>query len=228
VKKLSVIIPAFNEAATIERVLAALWDLEISEWSKEIIVVNDGSTDQTEEKLASWYDKIIYVKHPKNLGKGAAIQTGFKHVTGDVVIMQDADLEYDPHDFPVILTEFGKSPSRVVYGSRNINPARQGYPHYVLGVWILTKLVNVLYGANLTDVYTCYKAFPLSVVKNLDLVSRGFEIEAELTAKTLLSGIPIVEVPISYNPRSFAQGKKIGLADWFKGLLAIIRFRFDK
>jgi glycosyltransferase involved in cell wall biosynthesis len=151
-----------------------------------------------------------------------AIQTGLKAVSGQAVIIQDADLEYSPADWPRLLKELKSDPG-AVYGSRNINPKKRGYFHYVLGVWLLTKLNNLLFGSRLTDTYTCYKLFPVQVIKSIPLTSHGFEIEAEITAKILKKGLTIKEVPINYSPRKFSQGKKIRFWDGLLGLWTIIK-----
>ncbi|MBU1292190.1 glycosyltransferase family 2 protein [Patescibacteria group bacterium] len=225
-KKLSIIIPVLNEEATLEKILERVSQVPVLDYQKEIIVVNDGSTDQTGEILKKVKDKfnLIILKHKKNRGKGQALRTGFKVATGQVIVIQDADLEYDPNDFQKLCHVFEKTGS-TVYGSRNLNPERRGYHHYVLGVWVLTLVNNLLFGSKLTDTYTCYKLFPASLIKNIPLESCGFEIEAEMTAKILKKGESINEVAISYNPRKFKEGKKIRFKDGLKGLWTIIKCR---
>jgi len=223
--KLSIIIPAFNEEKTIQDVLNKVFAIDIPGWDKEAVVINDGSTDQTEQRLADFRDRIIYLKNDSNLGKGASLRKALDRVTGEAVIIQDADLEYDPADLPALVKVLDNPAVHIVYGSRNLMPGRRGYPHYVLGVWVLTKLLNALYRGKLTDVYTGYKLFRTPVARELEFTSPGFEVEAELTIKALKKNYIIREVAINYYPRSFREGKKIGLADWFKGVYTIIRHR---
>ncbi len=223
--KLSIIIPIFNEEATLEKVLKKVVQAPILQYEKEIILIDDGSTDRTKQIINRLKGKpgFIVLEHPQNMGKGAAIQTGLKAVTGQAVIIQDADLEYNPADWPSLLKEL-KPGMGAVYGSRNINPKKRGYFHYVLGVWLLTKLNNLLFASRLTDTYTCYKLFPARLIKSIPLTSNGFEIEAEITARILKKGLSIKELPISYSPRKFSQGKKIRFWDGLLGLWTIIKY----
>ena len=225
-KKLSIIIPILNEEATLEKILEQVYLASVFDYEKEIIVIDDGSTDKTAEILEKIKDKfnLIILKHKERHGKGRALRTGFERVTGQVVIIQDADLEYSPNDYENLLKVFENTGS-AVYGSRNINPDRKGYSHYVFGVWLLTKVNNILFNSKLTDTYTCYKLFPSDLIKSIQLKSNGFEIEAEITAKILKKGKDIKEVPIKYNPRKFKDGKKIKIIDGLKGLWTIIKYR---
>ncbi len=229
-KTLSVIIPVYNEEKTIAQVIKRVFLQEIGEWEKQVIVVDDGSTDGTDNQLQianNQFPNIKIVRHERNLGKGAAIRTGLKQATGDLVVIQDADLEYDPKDWLKMIKELQNNPGLVaVYGSRELNPERKGYWFFVLGVRILAKLITFLYGAEITDPYTCYKLFQADFLKRLDLKSNGFEIEAEITCKALRAGGKIKEVPISYFPRSFSQGKKIKTKDGLRGILTIIKLSF--
>ncbi|MBU4466677.1 glycosyltransferase family 2 protein, partial [Patescibacteria group bacterium] len=161
----------------------------------------------------------------KNLGKGSALRTGFGVATGEAIIIQDADLEYSPDDWPKMLAELEKSSDiSAVFGSREMNPERKGYWHYVLGVRFLAFLINFLFKSNLTDPYTCYKLFRAELIKGILLESNGFEIEAEMTVKILKQGGKIKEVPINYYPRKFSEGKKIRVKDGLVGIWTIIRY----
>lgn len=223
--KLSIIIPVYNEEKTVTAVLDRLLSLQLPV-DKELIVVNDCSTDATESILAPYQSMIKYSKHERNLGKGAALRTGMRMATGDAIIIQDADLEYDPAEFSLLLEKLSNHPEAgAIYGSRNLAPRRRGYRHFVWGVWVLTKVTNLLYGSNLTDIYTCYKLFRAPAVLALDLQCNGFEIEAEFTTKLLRSGYKIFEAPISYNPRKFSEGKKIKARDGLIGLWTILKNR---
>lgn len=230
--KLSIIIPVYNEENTIVQVVQRVLSQSIEPWQKEIIIVNDGSADSTLEKINNFVGVCqpsgVFVFNPIHQGKGAAIRMGIKKATGDAIIIQDADLEYSPADWPRILEEWDKSGAAVVYGSRELSPERRGYSHFVLGVKFLTFLVNLFFGSELTDIYTGYKLFPTPLVKSLPLQSNGFEVEAEITVKLLKRGVKIKEVPISYNPRKFRQGKKIRWEDGVIGLWTIIKFYFKK
>jgi len=223
--KLSIIIPVYNEEKTIEEVVRKVINLPLG-LEKELIVISDGSTDKTNQilrELKKEFNFILLI-HEKNQGKGAALKTGIDAISGEAVIIQDADLEYNPENWREMLSQFNQK--NVVYGSRNISPERKGYFHYVFGVWLLTSVNNLLFNSKLTDTYTCYKLIPANVMKSLNLESSGFEIEAELTAKLLKKGIEIKEVPIEYNPRKFKQGKKIRFRDGIVGLWTIIKHRF--
>ena len=228
--KLSVIIPVLNEEKTIAQVIERVSAQDLSGWEKEIIVVDDGSTDGTAEviaNLSSLIANLRLITHPTNQGKGAAIKTGLNAATGDAVIIQDADLEYSPAEFPALLAELAAHPeAAAIFGSRNLKPKRHGYTHYVWGVAVLTFINNLLYGSRLTDTYTCYKLFRAPVIKSLDLESRGFEFEAEVTCKLLRGGHQIREIPIDYFPRSFAEGKKIRFKDALKGVWTILKYKF--
>ena len=227
--KLSILIPAFNEEKTIASVLDKVVAQNYYGWEKEIIVVDDGSTDDTKGKISAFAkvfdpevsdrrasadkENLRLISHSQNRGKGSAIRTGVESATGDALVVQDADLEYDPAEIQNLLNELGDHRDLAVYGSRNLKPERRGYSHYVIGSKILDWLVNLFFGTNLTDVYTCYKLFPTEIIKKIDIQSRGFELEMELTVKTLKMGYSIKEVPIHYYPRKFNEGKKIRAMD---------------
>lgn len=234
--KLSVIIPVFNEKNTILEVLKKVESVKIKEISKEMIIIDDFSTDGTREILQNFQKlkqnyKIIF--HEKNLGKGAAVRTGIKNVTGDFIIIQDADLEYDPSDYPSILQPLIDKKADAVYGSRFMNKrsAELNKPSFLqqifyMGNLFLTFFTNLLYGASLTDIETGYKAFKTEIVKQINLSSTGFNFEPEITAKLLKKGYKIYEVSISYNSRSFKEGKKITMIDGLKAAWYLLKYRF--
>ncbi len=226
IKKLSIIVPVFNEEKTVAPTLKMIFKQNFPGWEKEVVVVDDGSSDKTLNNLEPFLKDIKLLKHEVNLGKGTAIRTGLKATSGAAVIIQDADLEYDPADWSSLLAVLNEG-NPVVFGSRNLKPKRKGYPHYVLGDWVLTTLVNFLFGTQLTDLYTCTKLFKASVLKSLSLRSRGFELEAEIACKVLKRGLNIKEVPINYYPRRFEEGKKIKFKDAMVGFWTIIENRLD-
>jgi dolichol-phosphate mannosyltransferase len=233
-KKLSIIIPVYNEEKTVGQVLKKVLDVNLGKWLKEIIVIDDGSTDGSKFEVQSvkldHQDKDIRVfHHRQNLGKGAAIKTALKHVRGDAVVIQDADLEYDPVQIVSLCDYYQKHNCAAVFGSRNLTENERSYWHYYLGVRLLSLVIQLLYGARVTDPYTCYKLVDARVLKSLKLESRGFEIEAEMTVKLLARKVAIDEVPIRrYHPRSHQEGKKIRAIDGLYGLLAILKYRFPR
>ena len=228
-KKLSIIIPVFNEEKTIKDAIRKVLSQEIDGWQKEIIVVNDGSTDNTQKELENFLGLISIARHNKNLGKGTALRSGFAKCSGNAIIIQDADLEYSPSDWPAMLRKLEENPNiTAVFGSRELNNKRKGYFLCVLGVRLLTFLVNFLFHSKLTDVYTCYKLMRADFIKNMKLESNGFEIEAEITCKILKDGGAIKEVPISYFPRTYKQGKHIRIKDEFLGIKTIFKCWFFK
>lgn len=225
--QVSAIIPILNEEETLQLILDKLLDQKIV---SEIIVVNDGSKDRTKHilnKISSSIKqknvKFIILEHKKNLGKGAAIRTALKKVSGNFIIIQDADLEYNPAEYKKLLKNSFKN--TVVYGSRILRKNPHAYTRTYLGNVLITALCNLLFGSKLTDIYTCYKVIPADIAKSLKLKSNGFEIEAEITAKLLRRKINIVEKPISYNPRGYKDGKKIRAKDAFFGALTLLKIK---
>jgi len=229
VNKLSVIIPAYNEERTIEELIKRVGAVLLSNnIEKEIIVVDDGSIDNTLnilENLKNQY-KLVLVKHQKNQGKGAAIRTGILKATGDFVVIQDADLEYDPNDYNKLLVPFFENKAEVVYGSRILGSKNHGRIAFYLGGLGVTLATNIICGINITDEPTCYKVFKKDLLDSLNLETNGFEFCPEVTAKIAKRKIKIFEVPISYHPRGKSEGKKIKWRDGFIALWTLVKYRF--
>ena len=230
---LSIIIPVFNEKKTIERIINKI--LRIKFIKKQIILVDDGSTDGTSKLIKEKYsknkmiNKIIY--HNKNKGKGAAIKTAQKYVLGDIVIIQDADLEYNPNDYKKIISPIIKKKTGAVYGSRVLNKNRYFKHNFssILRVFanhILTIISNIINEQKLTDAHTCYKAFDAKIFKKIKLNENGFSFCPEITTKLSCLKVEITEVEISYNGRSFDDGKKIKFSDGFDAIITLIRYKF--
>ena len=225
--RLAVVIPVYNEVGTIKEIVSRVQAVDLD---KEIIIVDDGSTDGTRELLQEItlsHENVRVLYHDRNQGKGAALRTGFESATGDIVIIQDADLEYDPREYPVLLEPILDGRADIVYGSRFL-----GGPHRVLFFWhylgnkFLTLLSNALTNLNLTDMETCYKVFRREVLSDIQLKSNRFGFEPEFTAKIAKKDFRIYETSISYSGRTYAEGKKIGWKDGVKAIFAIIWFRF--
>ena len=221
--RLSIIIPVFNERDTISEVIDRV---EAVDLDKEIIVVDDYSTDGTRDVLTELDGRgPTMVLHDRNRGKGAALRTGLRHVTGDFVIVQDADFEYDPADYHKLLAVVDERRADVVYGSRLATDRPSMALRYWVGNRLLTGLTNLLYGSALTDMETCYKLLRREVLGEIELVSNRFNVEPELTAKLLKKGVTIHEVPISYVGRSSTEGKKISWVDFVSAVWTLVRYR---
>lgn len=236
--KLSIVVPVFNEEKTIITVLKRLRSLTLSGVEKEIIVVDDGSHDNTAallKKFVKNHSEIVFLSHEKNYGKGKAIRTAIKKAKGTYIVIQDADLEYHPKFIPILLTPIGKQKDIVVYGTRltkrpNFKEDQRTirfFIHY-LGNKGLSFIFSMLYQQWLTDIETCYKVFPRKIIKEFTLDSKGFEFEAEITAKLSKHNYKIIEIPIKTYPRSYKEGKKLNtISDGFKTLWTIIKYRLN-
>ncbi len=234
--KLSIVIPVYNEGKTIREILDKVRIADIGNIEKEIVVVDDFSTDGSKEilrdeekrgikaSLESVQFKVFY--HERNMGKGAAIRTALGYVTGDLVIIQDADLEYDPEDYIRLITPVLKGKADVVYGSRFTGERRNMFFWHWVGNRFLTLITNILYNTTLSDMETCYKLLRKEVIKGIRIRSNRFNFEPEITAKVLKKNIKIYEVPISYTGREYDEGKKITWKDGFSALWTLVKYRF--
>ena len=228
-KTISFIVPAYNEGKTISEVLKKLIELDLG-LEKEIIVVDDGSKDNTLEIVKQIKNEnpsvIVIASHKKNSGKGAAINTGFKKAKGDIVTIQDADLEYNINDFKKLVRPLVAGESKVVYGSRFLKKNSKGNSLFYWGNRILSLATSLIYFRKITDMETCYKLFSRGVIRDLVVESKGFDIEPEITSKILKKGYKILELPIDYFPRTKEEGKKIKVSDGFKALWTLVKYRF--
>ncbi len=231
-KTLSIIIPVFNEEKTIKQILNKVKQIKLPNLNKEIIVISDCSTDNT-DRILSTEKNIKFIRHKKNIGKGAAVKTGLKEATGDLVIIQDADLEYDPIYYAKLLEPVLREKASVVYGTRLKNYPLKFWgknktvlPSHLIANKFLTLLTKILYGGNVTDMETGYKLFSKKILDEIDIKSNKFDFEAEVTAKVLKRKVSIVEVPISVTPRTYKEGKKIGWEDGISAIWTLIKYRF--
>jgi glycosyltransferase involved in cell wall biosynthesis len=229
-KKISIIVPIYNEEKTLLKILDKLNKVKLP-LDKEIVLVDDYSTDGTRDILKRLEKKYHIVYHKKNMGKGSALRTGFKHSTGDIITIQDADLEYDPEDYNILLKSIFNGKTKVVYGSRFIGNSffsRQKWfsPIHYIGNKSLSILTSLMYFKYLTDMETCYKMFTKEVLNSIKLRSRRFDFEPEITAKIIKKGYKIKEVPIHYYPRDFSHGKKITWRDGIMALYYLVKYRF--
>lgn len=230
-KTLSIVIPVYNEKKTVAELIRRVLAVKISGIKKELVIVDDKSTDGTGKILAKLVREHPHLKifyHSVNQGKGAAVRTGFQHATGDYIIVQDADLEYDPQDIPKLLKPIQEGKAEVVYGSRFTGEHKNMLFWYMVGNKFLTLLLNVFYDTTLSDMEVCYKLFTKKALKGIKIKENRFGFDPEVTVQVLNKGLRIYEVPISYSGREFEEGKKITWKDGFKVLWIIIKYRFLK
>ncbi len=221
---LSIIIPCYNEKENVMEIVQKVLDVPIK--NKEIIIVDDKSTDGSGEILDNEIQPLVskIIHHDVNKGKGGALKTGFYHATGDIVIIQDADMEYDPQDYLKVIQPILDGRCKVCYGSRFLEQKAKGYRSNQLANKFLTGLSNLFTGQKLTDMETCYKAFQREIIQKVEIQEMRFGFEPEITAKISHMGIKIHEVPISYNPRTNEEGKKIGIKDGFRAIFCILKY----
>jgi glycosyltransferase involved in cell wall biosynthesis len=225
-KLLSVVVPVFNERNTVAEIVRRIRAVQLP-LPIEVVIVDDGSSDGSDKVLSALQDSTVRViKHGKNRGKGAAVRTGIEAARGDLLLIQDADLEYDPDDWPTLLAPILKGKARVVYGSRFTGERKNMFPSHWIGNRLLTLATNLLYKSTLSDMETCYKLFDKRVLDRFTLESDRFEFEPEVTAKVLKLGERIYEVPISYAGREVSEGKKITWRDGFGALKTLVKYRF--
>ena len=225
-QKVTILIPVFNEVSTLEQILDKVEKADFCGLEKEVILIDDCSTDGTKDLYPKLPYKILY--HEVNQGKGAALRDGFKEATGDIIVIQDADLEYDPVDYKPLIQLILDGKADVCYGTRLAGgkPSRSFMFTHLLGNKFLSLLTNILYGSTLTDMETCYKAFKADFIKGIEIKSNRFDFEPEITAKILKRGARLYELPVSYYGREFSEGKKITWRDGFHAIIALVKFRF--
>ncbi len=227
-RTMTVIVPVYNERATVAEIVRRVRAADVPV-TVDVVVVDDGSNDGTDKVLAAIEDSTVrVVTHERNAGKGAAIRTGLAHARGDLVVIQDADLEYDPDDWPRLIEPVLKHKAVVVYGSRFTGERKNMLPLHWVGNRFLSLVTNVLYSSTLSDMETCYKLFDRRVLEGITVVSNRFDFEPEITAKVLRRGYRIYEVPISYAGREVDEGKKITWRDGFGALKALVKYRFTR
>lgn len=227
-KKVSILIPVYNEIQSLEQLLQRVEEAPFAGLEKEIILVDDFSTDGTRDILKNLENKYKVLYHDVNQGKGAALRTGFGAVTGDIAVIQDADLEYDPKDYDGVLRLILNGEADVAYGSRfmDLTQSETVVKVNFFANKMLTLMTNILFGAKLTDMETCYKAFKTEFIKDIKIKSNRFDFEPEITAKVLKKKAKLKEAPISYHGRTFEEGKKITMKDGIHAVIALIKFRF--
>jgi len=226
--KLSVVIPTYNEEKTLAKVVAEVRRVPLGDVQREIVIVNDGSVDGTSRVIETLRGPdLVAINLPANAGKGAAVRRGIQEATGDYILVQDADLEYDPADYPALLAPLKSGSADAVYGSRILGQNSGSYRAFYWGGRLLTLVFNLLYGRRLTDLTTCYKVFRREDAIASGLECDGFEFCEEITARLMRSGRRVVEVPIRYRPRSFEEGKKIRWVDGVKAIWTLVRLRFS-
>lgn len=227
-QRISIIIPVYNERKTLLEIVRRVKEASVLGLEKEIILIDDGSRDGTQDILKTLENQYKVVYHSKNQGKGAALRTGFKEAGGDIILIQDADLEYDPREYPKLIQPILDGKSDVVYGSRYMTKKPRLWSKYYLGGIITNFFLNVVCFTRLTDFWTCYKAFKSPVIKSLELESNRFDIEVEMTIKLLRRGYKILEVPINYAPRGSEEGKKIKPKDGLISIWKILKYRLGR
>ena len=228
--KLSIIIPVYNEEQTISEVIERVWMVDLGDLEREVIIVNDGSSDGTRRAIdtSRWINdpRVTTYNSPINLGKGAAVRMGLGFATGDILLVQDADLELDPNEYTLLIAPLLEGRADVVYGSRFLGTHRVFLLTHYLGNRLLTFITNVLYNTMLTDMETCYKVMRADVLRSIELKSNGFGIEPEITAKVFKRRYKVYEVPISYDGRGYDEGKKITWRDGVVALWVLLKYRF--